>query len=124
MTACIVVATFLASDGDYLEAVIEVDGQRLHVMDEFSSLQLAAGTPFQVELWPLPGAARCRHRLALQQEAMDELIAEPYADAEYGIGAGGKQEGAVLLAFGQGRHGISHGGRWDGMRDSIRDCFF
>lgn len=54
MTACIVGATFLASDGEYLEAVIEVDGQRLHVMDEFGGAQLAAGTQVQLELSPMP----------------------------------------------------------------------
>lgn len=52
MTASIVAATFLASDGDYLEAVIEVGGQRLHVMDEFGGGQLAAGAHIQLELWP------------------------------------------------------------------------
>lgn len=46
-------ATFVATQGDYLEAIIEVDGQRLHVMDEFGGSQLAAGTQLQVELWPM-----------------------------------------------------------------------
>ena len=50
-----VTATFIATDGEYLEAVIEVDGQRLHVMDEFGGAQMAAGTQFQAELRPLPG---------------------------------------------------------------------
>ena len=50
MTASIVAATFIASEGAYLEAVIEVDGQRLHVMDEFGGAQLAAGTQVQLEL--------------------------------------------------------------------------
>lgn len=54
MTACVVAATFLASDGDYLEAVIEVDGQRLHVMDEFGGGQLAAGTQVRLELSAMP----------------------------------------------------------------------
>ena len=54
MTASIVAATFLASDGEYLEAVIEVGGQRLHVMDEFGGGQLAAGTQVQLELSPMP----------------------------------------------------------------------
>ncbi len=54
MTASIVAATFLASEGAYLEAVIEVDGQRLHVMDEFGGAQLAAGTQVQLELSPMP----------------------------------------------------------------------
>lgn len=49
-----VTATFIATDGEYLEAVIEVDGQRLHVMDEFGGPQMAAGTQFQAELRPLP----------------------------------------------------------------------
>ncbi|MCC7598001.1 hypothetical protein IGS61_10920 [Janthinobacterium sp. FW305-129] len=53
MTASIVAATFIATEGDYLEAVIEVDGQRLHVMDEFGGAQMAAGTQFQAELWPM-----------------------------------------------------------------------
>ena len=54
MTASIVAATFIASEGAYLEAVIEVDGQRLHVMDEFGGAQLAAGTQVQLELSPMP----------------------------------------------------------------------
>lgn len=49
----VVTATFIASEGEYLEAVIEVDGQRLHVMDEFGGGQMAAGTPFLAELWPV-----------------------------------------------------------------------
>ncbi|WP_425254424.1 hypothetical protein ACPJXG_12350 [Janthinobacterium sp. NFX145] len=53
MTASIVAATFIATDGDYLEAIIEVDGQRLHVMDEFGGAQMAAGTHVQLELWPM-----------------------------------------------------------------------
>ena len=54
MTASIVAATFIASEGAYLEAVIEVDGQRLHVMDEFGGAQLAAGTQGRLELSPMP----------------------------------------------------------------------
>lgn len=54
MTASIVGATFIASEGAYLEAVIEVDGQRLHVMDEFGGAQLAAGTEVRLELSPMP----------------------------------------------------------------------
>jgi hypothetical protein len=53
VTASIVSATFIATEGDYLEAVIEAGGQRLHVMDEFGGAQLAAGTPVQLELWPM-----------------------------------------------------------------------
>jgi len=53
VTASFVAATFIATEGDYLEAVIEVDGQRLHVMDEFGGAQLAAGTQVQLELWPM-----------------------------------------------------------------------
>lgn len=53
MTQPAVTATFIATEGEYLEAVIEVDGQRLHVMDEFGGAQMAAGTQFQAELWPL-----------------------------------------------------------------------
>jgi hypothetical protein len=53
VTASIVAATFIASEGEYLEAVIEVGGQRLHVMDEFGGAQMAAGTQFQAELWPM-----------------------------------------------------------------------
>ena len=52
-----VTATFIATDGEYLEAVIEVDGQRLHVMDEFGGPQMAAGTQFQAGLRPMPGEA-------------------------------------------------------------------
>jgi hypothetical protein len=54
VNASIVAATFIATDGEYLEAIIEVDGQRLHVMDEFGGGQLAAGTPVRLELWPMP----------------------------------------------------------------------
>ena len=51
--ASIVAATFIASAGAYLEAVIDVAGQRLHVMDEFGGAQLAAGTQVQLELSPM-----------------------------------------------------------------------
>ena len=54
MIPAVVTATFLSTEGDYLEAIIDVNGQRLHVMDEFGGAQMAAGTPFQAELWPLP----------------------------------------------------------------------
>lgn len=54
MTASIVAATFIATEGDYLEAVIDVAGQRLHVMDEFGGAQLAAGTQVQLALSPMP----------------------------------------------------------------------
>lgn len=54
MTSSIVAATFLGSDGEYLEAVIEVDGQRLHVMDEFGGAQMAAGAHVRLELSPMP----------------------------------------------------------------------
>jgi hypothetical protein len=56
VTASIVAATFIATEGDYLEAVIEVDGQHLHVMDEFGGGQMAAGTQVQLALWPMPSA--------------------------------------------------------------------
>ncbi|MCX7291235.1 hypothetical protein [Janthinobacterium sp.] len=52
MTHSVVTATFIATEGDYLEAVIDVDGQRLHVMDEFGGAQLAAGTQVRLALWP------------------------------------------------------------------------
>ena len=54
MTASIVAATFIATEGAYLEAVIDVDGQRLHVMDEFGGAQLAAGAQVRLELSPMP----------------------------------------------------------------------
>ena len=54
MTHSVVTATFIATEGDYLEAVIEVDGQRLHVMDEFGGAQLATGTQVRLELSPMP----------------------------------------------------------------------
>ncbi|MGK5055801.1 hypothetical protein ACQ4WY_02520 [Janthinobacterium sp. LB2P49] len=54
MTARVVAATFIATEGDYLEAIIEVAGQRLHVMDEFGGGQMDAGTQVQLELWPMP----------------------------------------------------------------------
>ena len=53
MTQPAVTATFIATQGEYLEAVIEVAGQRLHVMDEFGGSQLAAGAQFQAQLWPM-----------------------------------------------------------------------
>ena len=56
MTASIVAATFIASEGEYLEAIIEVDGQRLHVMDEFGGGQMPAGAQVQLQLWPMPSA--------------------------------------------------------------------
>ena len=52
MTHSVVTATFIATEGDYLEAVIDVDGRRLHVMDEFGGAQLAAGTQVRLALWP------------------------------------------------------------------------
>ncbi|SDG74134.1 hypothetical protein [Janthinobacterium sp. YR213] len=55
MTASIVAATFIATEGEYLEAIIEVGGQRLHVMDEFGGGQMAAGAHVQLELWPMTG---------------------------------------------------------------------
>ena len=54
MTASIVAATFIETEGDYLEAVIDVAGQRLHVMDEFGGAQLASGTQVQLALSPMP----------------------------------------------------------------------
>lgn len=53
MTQSVVTATFIATEGAYLEAVIAVAGQRLHVMDEFGGAQLTTGTQFQAELWPI-----------------------------------------------------------------------
>ena len=53
MSPVVVAATFIATDGDYLQAIMEVDGQRLHVMDEFGGSQLAAGAQLDVELWPM-----------------------------------------------------------------------
>ena len=43
-------AKFLKTDGDYLEAIIEVAGQRLVVMDDFQGSEMRPGHEFNVEL--------------------------------------------------------------------------
>jgi hypothetical protein len=47
-----ITATFIESEGEYLEAVIEVDGELLHVMDDFGGENLKAGSKLEVELYP------------------------------------------------------------------------
>ncbi len=45
-------ATFVKTEGEYLEAVIEVNGEMLHVMDEFGGEDLKPGTKIELELSP------------------------------------------------------------------------
>ena len=46
------IATFISSEGEFLEATIEVAGQRLRVMDEFDGATLAPGQTLELELQP------------------------------------------------------------------------
>lgn len=43
-------ATFLETRGDFLEAIIEIAGERLVVMDEFEGSKLARGAPIDIDL--------------------------------------------------------------------------
>lgn len=43
-------ATFVKSEGDYLEAVIIVGNQEFHVMDEFGGTNLKVGSSFEVRI--------------------------------------------------------------------------
>jgi hypothetical protein len=36
-------AIFVSTEGEYLEAVVEVSGERLHVMDEFGGSSMSPG---------------------------------------------------------------------------------
>ena len=43
-------AIFVSTEGEYLEAVVEVSGERLHVMDEFGGSSMSAGQRIEIEL--------------------------------------------------------------------------
>ncbi len=43
-------AKFINTEGEYLEAKIEVKGKVLHVMDEFTSESIASGDKVQIEI--------------------------------------------------------------------------
>ncbi|HCU24143.1 MAG TPA: hypothetical protein DF383_03920 [Deltaproteobacteria bacterium] len=45
-------ATFISTEGEYLEAVIEINGERLHVMDEFNGKGIQPGSEIKVVLSP------------------------------------------------------------------------
>ena len=45
-------AKFISTEGEYLEAVIEVNGKELHVMDEFSTEELSSGDTINLEIVP------------------------------------------------------------------------
>jgi hypothetical protein len=43
-------ATFISTEGEYLEACIKVDGQELHVMDTFRGETIPTGTEIDIEV--------------------------------------------------------------------------
>lgn len=43
-------AMFVSTEGDYLEAVVEVSGERLYVMDEFGGSSMSPGQRIEIEL--------------------------------------------------------------------------
>jgi len=43
-------AVFVSTEGDYLEAVVEVSGERLHVMDEFGGSSMSPGQRIEIKL--------------------------------------------------------------------------
>ena len=43
-------AIFVSTEGEYLEAVVEVSGERLHVMDEFCGSSMSPGQRIEIEL--------------------------------------------------------------------------
>ncbi len=45
-------AKFLSSEGEYLDATIEVNGKLLHVMDEFTRDGLYSGDIVNIEIFP------------------------------------------------------------------------
>ncbi len=45
-------AKFLSTEGEYLEAIVEIDGKRLHVMDCFSHDGLRSGDMVDIEILP------------------------------------------------------------------------
>ena len=46
-------ATLLRTQGDYLEAVIEIDGEQLVVMDNFEGSRCSEGTSIDIDLQPV-----------------------------------------------------------------------
>ncbi|MDH5178066.1 MAG: hypothetical protein OEZ39_16300 [Gammaproteobacteria bacterium] len=45
-------AKFISTEGEYLVAIIEVNGKKLHVMDEFSTEALSSGETVYLEIVP------------------------------------------------------------------------
>lgn len=43
---------FLSTEGDYLEASIEVNSQTLHIMDEFGGSRLSPGDEIDLDIYP------------------------------------------------------------------------
>ena len=43
---------FLSTEGDHLEACVEVKGQTLHVMDEFGGSRLSPGEEIELDIYP------------------------------------------------------------------------
>ena len=43
-------AAFVSTEGEYLEAVVEVSGERLHVMDFFGGSSMSPGQRIEIEL--------------------------------------------------------------------------
>jgi hypothetical protein len=43
-------AIFVSTEGEYLEAVLEVSGERLHVMDECGGSSMSPGQRIEIEL--------------------------------------------------------------------------
>jgi hypothetical protein len=41
-------AIFVSTEGEYLEAVVEVSGERLHVMDEFGGSSMSPGQRIEI----------------------------------------------------------------------------
>jgi len=48
------IAKFISSDGEYLEARIEIDGMQYFVMDEFGGDSLDPGAQIEIDLSALP----------------------------------------------------------------------
>ena len=42
----------MSTEGEYLKAIVEVNGKVLHVMDEFSSKELSSGEMVRIEIMP------------------------------------------------------------------------
>ena len=45
-------AKFLSTEGEYLEATVEINGKLLHVMDEFTHDELSPGDMVNIEVYP------------------------------------------------------------------------